>query len=124
DGAGIDALAAMHHLALRQRMADEHGVDRLQIELGGEVHHREIFVVELAVLLRRVAVAGDEVTEEIAMRLDMAVEVHPEEAGDLEEAGIDLAHEAGMRERHRHDDVTAEPAEAVAGGERLYRGRL
>ena len=42
---------------LRQRVADENGIDGLQIELGGEVHHGEILVVEFAVLLRRIAVA-------------------------------------------------------------------
>ena len=56
----IDRLAAMGHLALRQRVADEHGIDGLQIELGGQVHHGEIFVVELAMLLRRIAVALDQ----------------------------------------------------------------
>jgi hypothetical protein len=34
----------------------EHLVHGLQVELGGQVHHGEIFVVELAVLLGRVAV--------------------------------------------------------------------
>ena len=59
--ARIDRPAAMRHLAFRQRMAHEHGFDGLQIELGGQVHDRQIFVVELAVLLRRVAVALDQV---------------------------------------------------------------
>ena len=31
----------------------EHGVDGLQVEFGGQVHHRQVLVVELAVLLRR-----------------------------------------------------------------------
>ena len=57
---GIDRLAAMGHLALRQSMADEHRLDRLQIELGREVHDGEIFVVELAMLLAPIAVAAHE----------------------------------------------------------------
>ena len=105
--------AAMRHLALRQRVADEHGVDGLQIELGGEIHDREIFVVEFAVLLRRIAVALDQMQEQIAMRLDVAIEVHAHEAVQLQEARIDVAHEAGMRERHLGDDVAAEPVEAA-----------
>ena len=48
----IDRPAAMGHLAVRQGMADEHGIDRLQIEFGGQVHHGEILVIELAMLLR------------------------------------------------------------------------
>ena len=35
-------------------------IDRLQIELGSQVDHRQILVVELAVLLGRIAVAVDE----------------------------------------------------------------
>ena len=69
DRAGIDRFAAMHHLALGQGVADEHRLDGLQIELGGQIHDRQILVVELAMLLRRVAVADDEVAEEVAMRL-------------------------------------------------------
>lgn len=41
-------LVAVQQLALGQRMPDEHGIDGLQIELRRQVHHREIFVVELA----------------------------------------------------------------------------
>ena len=51
--AEIDRLAAMGHLAFRQRVAHEHSLDRLHVVLGGEVHHRQIFVIELAVLFRR-----------------------------------------------------------------------
>ena len=61
-------------------MADEHGVDGLQIELGGQVHHREILVVELAMLLRGIAVALDQMDEQIAMRVEVAVEIHADEA--------------------------------------------
>ena len=81
-------------------MADEHRLDGLQIELGRQVHDGEILVVELAVLLGRIAVAVDEMAEQAAMRLDVAIEVHGHEAGELQEARIDVAHEARMRERH------------------------
>ena len=53
----VDRLVAVHHLALRQLMLDEDLLDRLEIELGGQIHDREIFVVEIAVLLGRIAVA-------------------------------------------------------------------
>ena len=42
-------------------MADEHGLDRLQIVLGRQIHDGEILVVEFAVLLRGIAVALDQV---------------------------------------------------------------
>ena len=47
------------------------------------------------------------------MRLDVAVEIHADEAVQLQEARIDVAHEAGMRERHLGDDVVAEPVDAA-----------
>ena len=119
--AGIDHAVAMRHLALGQRVADEHGVDGLQIEFGGQIHDREIFVVELAVLVGAVAVALDQMHEQIAVRLDMAVEVHADEAVQLQKAGIDVAHEAGMRERHLADDVAAEPVEAALLGQLVDR---
>ena len=91
---GIDRLAAMGHLALRQSVPHEHGLDGLQIELGGEIHDREILVVEFAMLLRGIAVALDQMQEQIAVRLDVAVEIHAHEAVELQEARIDVAHEA------------------------------
>ena len=66
DGGRIDAAAAMHHLPFRQSVTDEHRIDRLQIELGGQIHDGEIFVIELAVLLRGIAVAFDQMQEQIA----------------------------------------------------------
>src|SRR5690349_21053036 len=102
----------MLHLALRQGMADEHGVDCLQIELGSKIHHREVFVIKFAVLLHRITVAFDEMQEQIAMRLKMPIEIHADEAVELEEARINLAHAAGMRERHLADHIATEPIEA------------
>ena len=88
---GIDRRAAMRHLALGQRVADEHRLHRLQVELGGQVHDGEIFVVEVAVLLGAVAVVLDQMHEELLVRRDVAVEVHAHEAGELQEARIDVA---------------------------------
>src|SRR3974390_1694821 len=105
--------AAMPHLALRQRVANEHGVDGLEVELGGEIHYRQIFVVELTMLLCRVAIALDQMQEQIVVCLDVAIEIHAHEAVQLQEAWIDVAHEAGMGERHLGDDVTAEPIDAA-----------
>jgi hypothetical protein len=66
----------MHHLALRQRVLDEHRLDRLQVELGGQVHDGEIFVVELAMLFGGIAVALHQMIEEVLVRVDVAVEIH------------------------------------------------
>src|SRR5215207_3512262 len=47
----INAHAAVGHCAVRQRVPDEDCIDRLQIELRAKVHHREIFIIELAMFL-------------------------------------------------------------------------
>ena len=98
DRRAVDALAAVHHRAPRQRVLLEHGLDRLQVKLGGQVHDREVLVVEVLVLLDGVAVALDEVVEQIDVRIHVALEVHGHEARQLHEARIDGAHETGMRE--------------------------
>ncbi len=114
----------MGHVPFRQRVTDEHGVDGLQIELSAQIHDGEILVIELAMLLRGVAVALDQVLEQLAMRLQVAVQVHAHEAMQLQEAGIDIAHEAWIGERHLGDDVAAEPLEAAALGKRIHGSRL
>ena len=63
---GSTGWSRWRHLPLRQGVSDENRFDGLQIEFGREVHDREIFVVEFPVLLRRVAVAADQVQEQIA----------------------------------------------------------
>src|SRR5262249_10098439 len=54
DRAWIHAAATMRHLAFRQGVTDEYGIHRLQIEFGCKIHDGEIFVIEFAVLLRRI----------------------------------------------------------------------
>ena len=72
----VDPLAAMHHLALRQRVLDEDLVDGLQVELGGQVHDRVVFVVELAVLVGGVAVILDQMPEELLVGRHVPIEIH------------------------------------------------
>src|SRR5689334_8016242 len=102
----------MHHLSLWQRVTDKDRIDRLEIELGSEIHDGQVLVVELAMLLRRIAVAFDQMQEQILMRLDMAIEVHAHEAVQLQKTGIDVPHHTRMREWHLGNDVIAEPAES------------
>src|SRR5262249_48482423 len=45
DLSGLHRLVAVGHDTPRQGVADEYGLDRLEIELGGQVHHGEILVV-------------------------------------------------------------------------------
>ena len=85
-----DRLASMLQQATRQRVFHEHGIDRLEIKLGREVHDGEIFVVEVARLLGRVAIAADEMFEHVDVGIEVPVEIHRHETGKLQEAGIDL----------------------------------
>ena len=91
DGHQVDRLVPVHHLALGQPMLDEDRVDGLEVELRGQVHDGEIFVVELPVLLGRIAVALDEMLEHVVMRRQVTVDVHGHEARRA----------AGSPDRHR-----------------------
>ena len=109
--AGSTAPAAMGQLALGQQMALEHHVDRLQIEFGGHVADRAIFVVEF---LGRLGAFASPSTRclNISQWLMMCVaEVHGHEAGELEEARIDLPPRAWIDHRHGGDDIVLEPAD-------------
>ena len=113
DGFQVDQPAAMQHFAFGQSMADKHRIDRLQVEFGGQIHHGHIFIIEFAVLLGRIAVAVDEMTEHVAMGRDVLVDIHRHKAGQLQEAGIDLAHETGIGQRHFDNAVFLEPVDAA-----------
>jgi pyruvate/oxaloacetate carboxyltransferase len=52
---------------------------------------------------------ADQPVEQLRMGAHVAVEIHAHEAGELQEARIDVALEAGVRERHLDDDVAGEP---------------
>ena len=99
----VDGLVAMHQLALGQAVLHEDLVDRLKIELRREVHDGKIFVIEFAVLLGRIAVALHEMLEHLAVSLEMPVDVHGHEAGQLQEARIDRPQESRVRKRHVDD---------------------
>ena len=58
--------------------------------------------------------------EQLLVRLDVAVEIHADEAVELQEARIDVAHEAGIGKRHLGDDVVAEPVGAALLGEPVH----
>ena len=122
DGGRVDPFAPVHHRAPRQGVLDEHGLDGLQVELRRQVHHGEILVVEVAVLLGGVAIILDQMLEEFVMGRDMPVEVHRHEPAQLQEARIDPAQEARLRPRHLHDDAPLEPVDRLGLGEFVHGG--
>jgi len=60
--------------------------------------------------------------EQVAVRVEMTVEIHADETVELQKARIDVAHHAGMRKRHLSDDIAAEPIDAAVDSE-LIHGR-
>ena len=114
DGGGVDLAAAAHPLAERQQVLLEHDLDGVEIEFGAEVHDREVFVVEGAMAVGRIVVALHQMFELAHVGVDVPVEVHADEAGELQEAGINAAHRARIAKRHRRDHVLAEPHHRVA----------
>ena len=67
----------------------------LQVEFGGHVADRAIFVVELLCGVGAFFVAFDEMLEHLPVADEVAAEVHRHESGELEEARVNLA--AGRR---------------------------
>ena len=121
---GIDRFAAMAEGAARQIVIDEYLLHRLQIEFRRQVHHRHVFIVEFAVLLGGIAVTLDQMPEQFAVRVDMAVEIHGHESAKLQEARINAAHHARVRRRHFHDYVVAEPVRALFLCQFIDRGGI
>ena len=124
DRRAVDLLPRCIIVPSRQGVVLEHGLDRLQVELGRQVHDRQVLVVEVLVLLDRVAVALDEIVEQVDVRVHVALEVHGHEAGELDEARIDVAHEAGVRQRHGRDHVLLEPVDRARLRQLVDGGRV
>jgi hypothetical protein len=76
---------------LRQRVLLEHVLDRLQVELGGHVAHREVLVVEPLGRVGAFLVADGEMLEHLVVAQHVALDVHRQEPGELQEARVDLA---------------------------------
>src|SRR6266851_3548614 len=89
DGARIDPLALPFERAERQGMLLKNQADGLEIELGAEVEHREIFVIEGLGDLRLLELALGQIVVELAVRLYVPLDVHAHEGGELDEARID-----------------------------------
>ena len=113
----------MLHLAFGQSVIDEYGLDGLEIILGREVHHREVLIIELAMLGSAVAISLNEVVEHVPMRVAVPVEVHADEPYQLKVAGVDGTAMARMAPRHGLDAVLLEPFNGVLLRELIDRCR-
>ena len=85
----IDALAVDVPSAARQQVFLEHDADGVEVVLGRHVEHGVVFVVEAAMRVGVLEVALDQVLVEIPVRHEMALGIHRDEAGVLQEARID-----------------------------------
>ena len=116
DGRGADRpLSAPDHLAARQIVALEDAGDGLQVVLGGQVHHRQVVVVEAPHDLRALFVAREEVAVQAAVGIGVAADVERDERGELQETRIDLAQEARLAGRDALDGRHLEPAQRAGG---------
>ena len=102
----------------------EHVAHGLDVEFRRQIHHREIFVVEGLDGLGLLLLALGQMIGEIDMRLDVALQIHRDEGGELHEAGIDLPERALALDRHEVDQVLLEPCDRLALGEFVDLGRL
>jgi len=125
DRLGPDALLAPPgHLAPGQIMPLEHGGDRLQVILGGNVHHGEVVVVEPAVRLRALLISSQQIAVELAVRVRMAGRIQRDERGELQKTGVDAAQAARLALRDLVDRRQLEPSQGSAGGDAIDRGRV
>src|SRR5579862_8587016 len=82
-GAWLDQAAARHEGAMREVAAVEDTLDRLQVEIRRQIHHRRIFVIEFLRRLGARLIALDEMAEEIEMRRHMTSQIHAQKSGKL-----------------------------------------
>jgi hypothetical protein len=122
-------IAAQHTLApaarqqaARQQMVLEHGCNRLQVVIGGHVHHRLVFLVERLRAGQRFAIAFHQMLDHPPMRLDMAIEIHGHETRKLQKSRIYTPQKTGIAPRHAVDDVAAEPLQRMPPGEGIHLG--
>ena len=103
-------LARELHGAERQGVLLEHLLDGLEVEFGGHVHHREVFVVEAVVGVVIRCLPARRAHDLVAECRAMTVGVHRHEGGELQEAGIDQAAHALVLEAHALDHQAFELA--------------
>ena len=102
----------------------EHGGDRLQVILGGNVHHRQVVVVEPAVRLGALLISRQQIAVELAVRIRMAGRIQRDERGELQKPGVDAAQVPRLALRDLVDRRQLEPSQGTAGGDAVDLGRV
>ena len=86
------------------------------VVLSRQVHHREIFVIELTVLLGRVAVSLHQMLVHVPIGDHVPIHVHGHEAGQLQETRIHITPEPRIGRWHLVDAVLLEPVHTALLG--------
>src|SRR4029078_7105244 len=105
DRGGVDAGLTPRELPAGEKVVLEDRADGLEVELGRQVEHREVLVVERLRRPRAFLVPGDDVVVQAPERRAVALGVHPHERRDLDEAGIDAARQPAARRRAKDGTV-------------------
>ena len=105
----IDLLSPVCKARSSQIMFHKHRIDSLEVELGRQIHDREVLIIEGAVFFSRVAITGDQVAEEIPVCVEMSIEIHGHEARELQEPWIDWAACTCIPPRNNRDHMVLEP---------------
>ena len=101
----------------------EHLLHRFEIEVGAQIHDREIFLVELMDRVGLFEIARDPVFEHVDEGFGVTLGVHAHEGGKLQEAGIDPPAAALQPRRHDADHFLAKPFDRLFIGEIVDLGR-
>src|SRR6185437_8322728 len=124
DRSRVYGTAAEGELAEWQQMVLEHVADGLDVEFGRKIHDSEIFIIERLDDCSLLVLAFHQVIVQVYVLLDVALEIHRDEGGELHEARIDFPERALALQRYVVDQVTFEPFERLALGELVDLGRL
>src|SRR6516164_5039586 len=101
----VDTATAPYEFTQRQCVLLKHGADGLKVELGRQVHHRQVLVVELAYRGCLLFLAIGEMVEKIDLRFDVPIQIYAHESGKLHKARIDAAQGARIPQRDDPDEI-------------------
>src|SRR3984893_18516191 len=113
----------MRHLALRQRIFDKDGIDRLQIEFRWQIHDGTVFVIEFTVFSCRIAVAADKMIKKLQIRDDVAIDIHRHEARELQKTRVNLPSTSRVTKGYDADAIALKPCAATLLREKIDLGR-
>src|SRR5208282_1638715 len=110
--------------AVRQIMVVKHALYRVQVEIRRQIHHRTVFLVKSASSCGAIAVAAHQAIEHPPMRRHVALEIHAQKTGELQESWINATESPGITPGNCRNHGTLEPVERMRLGETIDVGRV